>query len=209
MLKLDLVFGIDTTMSMGPYIAEIDPSSITQDVMANIKINGPFTIRFGVITYKDHPPEEDIYLTQKLPLTDNIPVARDWIEELEAEGGGDEPEAVGDCLNEALNMNWTPEALKVVILITDAIPHGYGEGILSTYEDGFPKGCPLGHDPIVIAKIMRERYINLYAVICDKSCERALVKIAKAGGGDAFPLKDPKQFAELVLNILSKVIENP
>jgi hypothetical protein len=50
---------------------------------------------------------------------------------LYASGGGDGPEAVTAALAEALNMDWRPEASKMVVLIADAPPHGIGE-----YGDG-------------------------------------------------------------------------
>lgn len=50
---------------------------------------------------------------------------------LYASGGGDGPEAVTAALAEVLNMEWRPNASKMVVLIADAPPHGIGE-----YGDG-------------------------------------------------------------------------
>ena len=50
---------------------------------------------------------------------------------LYASGGGDGPEAVTAALAETYNMDWRPEATKMVVLIADAPPHGIGE-----YGDG-------------------------------------------------------------------------
>lgn len=46
---------------------------------------------------------------------------------LVAAGGGDGPEAQTAALAEALDMSWSENAVKIVILITDAPPHGLGE----------------------------------------------------------------------------------
>ena len=93
---------------------------------------------------------------------------------LVATGGGDGPEAQTAALSEALNMDWMDSAVKVVILITDAPPHGIGES-----RDGFPEGSPdrelhdfismikylipqpPENDPLVLARMMAQRGITL------------------------------------------------
>ena len=44
-----------------------------------------------------------------------------------ASGGGDGPEAQTAALADALNLEWAEGAAKMVVLITDAPPHGIGE----------------------------------------------------------------------------------
>ena len=44
---------------------------------------------------------------------------KQWLEGCSAAGGGDEPEAVADGLNEALKLSWRKEATKIVVLISD------------------------------------------------------------------------------------------
>ena len=51
---------------------------------------------------------------------------------LSATGGGDGPEAQTAALAAALDMEWVEDAVKMVVLITDAPPHGIGES-----GDGF------------------------------------------------------------------------
>ena len=46
---------------------------------------------------------------------------------LSALGGGDGPEAQTAALAAALDMEWIDDAIKMVVLITDAPPHGIGE----------------------------------------------------------------------------------
>lgn len=53
---------------------------------------------------------------------------------LTAEGGGDGPEAQTAALAAALGLDWKENAVKMVVLITDAPPHGIGES-----NDGFDK----------------------------------------------------------------------
>jgi hypothetical protein len=46
---------------------------------------------------------------------------------LVAAGGGDGPEAQTAALAAALDLDWAEGAIKMVVLITDAPPHGLGE----------------------------------------------------------------------------------
>lgn len=82
-----------------------------------------------------------------------------WLEECDAQGGGDGPEAVADALNEVVKLSWRPEATKICILISDAPPHG-----LDTNGDQFPNGCPNGLDPLKVVRQMAQNYITLYTV---------------------------------------------
>ena len=82
-----------------------------------------------------------------------------WLEHCTADGGGDGPEAVADALNDAFNLSWRSDAVKICILISDAPPHG-----LVPDGDSFPAGCPAGHDPLAIVRKMAEKQIILYTV---------------------------------------------
>lgn len=82
-----------------------------------------------------------------------------WLEQCQAAGGGDTPEAVADALHDVLTLSWRSEATKICILISDAPPHG-----LNSSDDKFPNGCPLGFDPIKIVREMAEKKITLYSV---------------------------------------------
>jgi len=62
-------------------------------------------------------------------------------------------------LHAALELEYRKDAARVVVLIADAPPHG-----LEPSGDGFPNGCPCGHDPIDIVRKMAEKGIVIYAV---------------------------------------------
>ena len=63
-----------------------------------------------------------------------------------ASGGGDGPEAQTAALADALNMEWTEKAVKLVILITDSPPHGLGErGDGKLMVEGWREVRVLGH----------------------------------------------------------------
>lgn len=84
---------------------------------------------------------------------------KSWLDNCQASGGGDAPEAVADALSEVLKLSWRAESTKICVLISDAPPHG-----LNQNGDHFPNGCPAGHDPARIIRDMAEEHITLYTV---------------------------------------------
>jgi hypothetical protein len=54
-------------------------------------------LRFGIVAYRDHPPQDLSFVTMVNDL-DNKEAAIEFLNDLVAEGGGDYPEAVLDGL---------------------------------------------------------------------------------------------------------------
>ena len=107
----------------------------------------PGGLRFGVVAFRDHPPQDSTFVTNVLTPGSNpeqvafVPDAgtvANVLNTLSARGGGDGPEAATDALQLSLTADWKDGASRVVILITDAPPHGVEET-----GDMFPDGCPL------------------------------------------------------------------
>jgi hypothetical protein len=82
-----------------------------------------------------------------------------WLDNCQAVGGGDVPEAVADALDAVLKLSWRVKSTKICVLISDAPPHG-----LDQEGDTFPNGCPAGLDPARIVREMAEEHITLYSV---------------------------------------------
>ena len=74
------------------------------------------------------------YVTKTFGFTSDIAVMQKNLSSLVAAGGGDGPEAQTAALAAALDLDWAEDAIKMVVLITDAPPHGLGES-----GDGFSK----------------------------------------------------------------------
>jgi hypothetical protein len=123
----------DTTGSQGPYINSAKKAirDICDKISASAEIKKEL-IRFGLIAFRDHPPQEMSYVTRNFGFTDNISIMQANLNRLSALGGGDGPEAQTAALAAALDMEWIDDAVKMVVLITDAPPHGIGED-----RDGF------------------------------------------------------------------------
>lgn len=120
--KLDLMFMIDTTGSMGDEITYLQEE--LKDVVSRVKKdNGNLPIRISMNFYKDRD-EEDPYVVSANDFTENVDEAQALLNAEYASGGGDFPEAVAQALENAVNEHdWEADSVKVMILVLDAPPH--------------------------------------------------------------------------------------
>lgn len=61
----------------------------------------PQYLRFGLIAFRDHPPQDQSFVTQEFPFTTDFGVVASNLASLKATGGGDGPEAQSDALSAA------------------------------------------------------------------------------------------------------------
>ena len=127
--KLDdtqVMFILDTTGSMSDEIAylQMDFSSIAKEVD-----DGHTT--FSANFYRD---EGDEYVTRCNPFTRDVQAVQSAINNEQADGGGDFPEAIAEILDETVTRNeqWSDSANKIAFLIFDAPPHEGKEQQLET-----------------------------------------------------------------------------
>jgi hypothetical protein len=84
-------------------------------------------LRVSLVSFKDHPPEATSYITMVHEFTTDISKIKEALSNTNASEGGDRPEAICCALNDCLGkLSWRDDAMKVLILITDAPPHGIG-----------------------------------------------------------------------------------
>ncbi|KAF7298934.1 hypothetical protein MIND_00841400 [Mycena indigotica] len=161
---LDLVFIQDCTGSQGSYISSATKNieQISGAIYESGKLQSREDLRVGLVAFRDHPPQDHTYVTKNFGFSSDIAKVQKDLSTLYASGGGDGPEAVTAAMFEALNMDWRPEASKMVVLIADAPPHGIGE-----YGDGFDDGSPDNNDPLQLARVMASRGITLFFVACE------------------------------------------
>ncbi|GAA5871783.1 hypothetical protein JCM8547_008141 [Rhodosporidiobolus lusitaniae] len=162
--KLDLVFILDCTGSMGSYIASATKNIelICENIVQSGSLPSAECLRIGLVAYRDHPPQDNSYVTKSFPFTSSVPTMKEQLKSLYASGGGDGPEAVTAGIKAAMDLDWRAEATKMTVLIADAPCHGIGE-----YGDGFPQGSPDGEDPLVLARQMAAAGIPLFVVACE------------------------------------------
>ncbi|KAF6760445.1 hypothetical protein DFP72DRAFT_843356 [Ephemerocybe angulata] len=207
---LDILFLQDATGSQGPYIkaARTAISDICTTISSSASLSKG-SLRFGLVAFRDHPPQDLTFITKNFGFTSDVAQIRKNLAGLSATGGGDPPEASTAALAEALNMEWEEDAVKIVVLITDAPPHGIGES-----RDAFPDGSPDQNDPLDIARQLAERGITLYIIACEPTLSsqflyaidfyRALCQITS---GRMVPLLNAAQLGDYIVGSALETME--
>ena len=141
--RLDLVFLIDATGSMGDEIAKLKASMLSMSQQIS-RLPGSPDICYGLVAYRDRG---DAFLTRAHDFTDDLAAFQSVLARVQAGGGGDMPEALNEALHETVHrMSWRSEAARLVVLVADAPPHlDYGGCMEPPEAEGF--GPPRGQRP--------------------------------------------------------------
>jgi hypothetical protein len=117
--KLDVLFLLDTTGSMGDELAQLQNNILGISSQINA-LN--VDVRYGLVTYRDRG---DIYITRNYDFTPDVATFQASLSSERADGGGDEPESVNEALHNAIqNVSWRGgDTVKLVFLVADAPPH--------------------------------------------------------------------------------------
>jgi hypothetical protein len=196
--SLDVVFMIDTTGSMDPYIGEVRDNIIK--IIEKVLDYSP-KVRIGSVAYKDHGTEgeDEFYLTRILPLTFDRKAIIEFMRspKLHIGDGGGGPEAVECALHEALGLAWGKTAPKAIILIGDKPPHGV--------MDSF-KACPRMRDYREEVKALKAQGTKIYPILCNNIMETEgnFRWMAAETGGLFFYLKELSDLTDLLTGICLK-----
>jgi Mg-chelatase subunit ChlD len=120
--KVEVVFVLDTTGSMGGLIAAAK-EKIWSIATTLAQANEAPEISMGLVAYRDRG---DTYVTQVVDLSNDLDSMYGTLMDFAADGGGDDPESVNEALYDAVHkISWTqdPASYKVVFLVGDAPPH--------------------------------------------------------------------------------------
>lgn len=116
---LDVALVLDTTGSMGDEMAYLREE--LDAIVARVRrIAGTADVRVGVVLFRD---DGDDYVVRSAPLTADIGSVRTMLARQEADGGGDAPEAMDRAVAAAGRLQWRANAVKALLLVTDAPPH--------------------------------------------------------------------------------------
>ena len=120
---LEMVFVLDTTGSMGGLIegAKQRVWGIVNEVM---QTESRPDVRVGLVAYRDRG---DVYVTQVVPLTNDLDQVYSALMSYQAGGGGDTPEDVRRALFDGVtHVGWSPKVdrvAQILFLVGDAPPH--------------------------------------------------------------------------------------
>jgi Mg-chelatase subunit ChlD len=139
--KVDVVFVLDTTGSMGGLI-QTAKEKIWSIATTMASAQQAPEIRIGLVAYRDRG---DAYVTRVVDLSPDLDSVYATLMDFQARGGGDTPESVNKALYDAVhNMSWSQEdqAYQAIFLVGDAPPHmdynevRYPEIVASAKEKG-------------------------------------------------------------------------
>ena len=159
--SLDLLFIIDATGSMGPYIDQVKQNII--NIMNRIPMECPgININLGFIAYRD---EYDIKRNDivNIEFTQNFQELENKIKNVFPVANTDYPEEVAWGIEKALEKNWESEA-RYSILIADAPCHGLKYHDTEVMDDEYPDGVPGRNNIEILIKELAEKNVSLYCV---------------------------------------------
>lgn len=185
----DVVFVLDTTGSMHPYIDQM--KTFIRNYSSKIKeING----RVGLVVYRDAGDE---YTAKKLSdLQSDTTDLLAKLDDVSVDGGDDEPEAALHASMVAMNeMKWQKGATKAMILLTDA---GY-------HEPDKVDGSTL----VAVAKRSLEiDPVNIYPVVEDY-LEASYKDLAKQTSGQVIVSNGENDTVAALSKALTKIKNRP
>ncbi len=204
---VDIVFVMDVTESMQPYIDAVKQNiiSFAQDLAANNR-----DYRLGLVTFEDYVISKypDCNCPYRNTMTSNVHQFIDWVSGLHAGGGGDIPEDQLDALAYAASFPFRPEAEGIIILVTDAPPHHAGDGSQYTQHDQAYHDHHPGNTEVTeltgdsAAALLKKNGLTLYAVVPPPFIAPEYQKIVDETHGRSYNIiTEEGHFAELVRQI--------
>ena len=167
---VDIVFVLDVTESMQPYIDAVKQNviSFAQDLQSNSR-----DYRLGLVTFEDYVVSAypDCNCPYRNSFTSDVKQFTDWVGTLHAGGGGDIPEDQLDALAYAAKFPFRPEAEGIIIIVTDAPPHHDGDGSAdSAHDQAFWDHHTRGQQVTdltgtKVADALKKNGLTLYAVV--------------------------------------------
>ena len=169
---MEMVFVLDTTGSMGGLLSGAKQRiwGIVNGVMQTTSVS---SVKVGLVAYRDRG---DQYITQVLPLTEDLDKVYSTLMEYEAAGGGDEAENVRRALAQGVaNAGWSKPSsnhAQILFLVGDAPPHDYADEA----------------DPLTTADLAVKQGIVVNTIQCGTAAttKRVWEAIAQRGQGQYF-----------------------
>jgi Mg-chelatase subunit ChlD len=200
---LDLVFVIDVTGSMQPYIDAARQAART--ISEQLQKAGDFQpeVHFGLVAYRDHDDAGTTFVTRHFDLESDHAAFLARIAALDAGGGGDAPEALYDGLHDALaRTSWHALAQKVIVVIADSSAHEPG-------DRQNPKG--ISRDALVEMANAGGKKVKIFGLTTGpaernpdtRTLWEQLTDLGRRTRGECFPLKDAGEVVERVRRIMA------
>lgn len=153
---VDIVMCIDSTGSMAPIIEKVKANALRfyEDLMQVMmqKDKSIDTLRVKVISYRDYYYDGDASMLESSFFT--LPDEKDkfsiFVQAIEAEGGGHEPECGLEALTLGINSEWNKSGDKkrqIIVVWTDASTHPLEKDI-DKKPANYPANIPANFDDL-------------------------------------------------------------
>jgi len=180
-LPLDIVFCFDSTGSMGPFIHNVENN--IDEIINDIHRHHYVDMHMGAVGYRDH--QYGTLLANYVPMQNHHKKFDKLIFHIHSTTaeGNDYPEAMSVGLAIAQKLTWRPQSVKMLVVITDAPPHG-----CAYPQDAYPQGDPTGLNPFALADTLANDGVNIYTIGVEpesatSGADRVLQDIARRGRG--------------------------
>lgn len=205
---LDLVFCVDLTNSMTPFIHQARQHMV--NILKSLAVRKQAELRVGLAGYHDYPTPVKVH-----PLTHDLKEMQTVLQGLTVFSppeNQDAAEAVFAGLLETVSFEWRPRAYRILVLVGDAPPHGCGAS-QEPYPDRFPQEDPTGLSLLSMAGRIEEANITLYSLamlpssipVHDPITERTFEKLALSTGGSYRRVRSARDAMACVEDIGKKV----
>lgn len=215
--NVDIVFLVDNTGSMGGEIDVVikNLSNIIENISNLALLTGK--VRYGAIKYQDY---EDVYLSEKIDLTENVNSVTSFINGMRADGGGDFPEAAAEAFRQASEMSWNADSIKLVFWIADAPPHPSklislgpldSEKSISNYINNFNSARNNNNQLTWKGEVIKlqESGIIIHSILVrnDSSTREVMSFIARETKGMVISLNSSSTITPLIVNLVAEGLD--
>lgn len=185
---VDVAFVMDTTSSMERFINE---AKVTVDRLISGLVLVVPDLRLSIVAYRDRGDE---YVTHAVEFSRDRYELLNFLESLEAKGGGDREEAVYDGLKRAIqHLFWRDRAQKVVVLVGDSGYHREDERKLFRLLAEFRRAGGVVH-----AVCLGDEETPTFT---EKSVVDMYSRLSQAAGGNCVQLSEYKRLFNTLVNL--------
>jgi Mg-chelatase subunit ChlD len=120
-VQLDVLFLLDATGSMSDEIDQLKDNILSISAQIRALPSRP-DVRFALVSYRDRGDE---YVTRTTDFTADIQQFQRALMDVQAGGGGDDPESLNEALHQAVEgVSWrVDDTVSLIFLVADAPPH--------------------------------------------------------------------------------------
>lgn len=211
---LDLCFVVDTTGSMGDDIdsAKRSMQNILDRLSAKTK-----NYRVALIDYRDFASRSeyaaDYPSKLQLDFSDSNTVITRAINSLTLGNGGDIEETVFSALMEAVNLDWRPDAKKVIIILGDAPPldpepisgYTYKEVLSALVNAGV--GIDMDDSDTRVTSAMDTSLINVFSIGTNATAEAAdfFEDLSDSTGGTYVSVSNSSKVGDAIVQSIEQI----